>query len=140
MNPCTPSPCGVNSQCREINNQAVCSCLPSYIGRSPNCRPECTVNSDCLPNLACINQKCQNPCLGSCGNNAECSVVSHIPLCTCRNGYKGDPFSGCYEKPQCKLQFLLTTKRFISQFAFSNISSTRRNSMRKKSLWNKCCL
>lgn len=102
INPCIPSPCGPNSQCRTQNNLPVCSCLSSYIGRPPNCRPECMLNSDCRSNLACINLKCQNPCIGSCGLNAECSVSNHIPLCTCNSGLSGDPFIRCHEKPQCK--------------------------------------
>lgn len=104
-NPCVPTPCGPNSQCRNQNQLAVCSCLPSYVGRAPNCRPECTVNSDCPSNLACINQKCANPCIGSCGLNAECTVTSHVPLCTCNHGYIGDPFTSCRPQPQCKLSF-----------------------------------
>lgn len=102
VNPCVPSPCGPNSQCRTQNLLAVCSCLPSYIGRSPNCRPECAVNSDCPSNLACINQKCKNPCIGSCGSNAECTVSSHVPQCSCIAGFIGDPFRSCYEKPKSK--------------------------------------
>lgn len=109
-NLCIPSPCGPNSQCRFQNGLAICSCLPSYIGRSPNCRPECTVNSDCPSNLACMNQKCLNPCIGSCGSNTECVVASHIPLCSCSQGYSGDPFKGCYERPQCK-ELLLKKKK-----------------------------
>lgn len=106
INPCVPTPCGPNSQCRTQNNLAICSCLPSHIGRAPNCRPECTVNSDCPSSSACINQKCQNPCIGSCGSNTECTVASHIPLCTCTHGFIGDPFRGCYEQPQCKNKWL----------------------------------
>lgn len=67
---CRPSPCGSFSQCREINSQAVCTCLPGYIGSPPTCRPECTVNSDCPSNEACVNDKCKNPCDGTCGVNA----------------------------------------------------------------------
>ncbi|KRT79970.1 hypothetical protein AMK59_6537, partial [Oryctes borbonicus] len=70
-NPCQPSPCGPNSQCRELNNQAVCSCLPSYIGSPPSCRPECVVSSECAPNKACIQQKCTDPCPGTCGLSAN---------------------------------------------------------------------
>lgn len=105
INPCVPTPCGPNSQCRSQNNAAVCSCFPNYIGRAPNCRPECMVSSDCTSSLACINQKCKNPCEGSCGLNTECKVSSHIPLCTCRQGYVGEPFNGCKEKTQCKNAF-----------------------------------
>uniref|UniRef100_A0A182XBR0 EGF-like domain-containing protein n=1 Tax=Anopheles quadriannulatus TaxID=34691 RepID=A0A182XBR0_ANOQN len=94
-NPCQPSPCGVNSVCKVHNNRAVCSCLPNYVGRPPSCRPECAVDSECPMNLACINEKCRNPCLGSCGVNTECAVVAHKPLCSCTPGYSGDPFAGC---------------------------------------------
>lgn len=42
-----------------------------------------------------MNQKCQDPCPGSCGANAECRVVSHSPNCVCFSGYSGDPFIQC---------------------------------------------
>lgn len=94
-NPCQPSPCGANSQCRVSNDSPSCSCLPEFIGSPPNCRPECISNDECLPSLACINQKCTDPCPGSCGVNADCRVVSHTPNCVCVAGYVGDPFIQC---------------------------------------------
>lgn len=94
--PCNPSPCGPNSQCREINEQAVCSCVPGYIGSPPTCRPECIVSSDCPLNEACVNQKCINPCPGTCGVGAKCQVVNHNPICSCPSGYTGDPFIRCH--------------------------------------------
>lgn len=94
-NPCHPSPCGPNSQCREINGQAVCSCILGYIGSPPTCHPECVVNSDCPQNQACSNQKCRDPCPGTCGINARCSVLNHNPICTCPSRYTGDPFIRC---------------------------------------------
>lgn len=94
-NPCLPTPCGPNSKCKVINDTPVCSCLPNYIGRAPNCRPECTVNNECLSNLSCINNKCADPCTGICGYNAVCNVVNHKPSCLCDSGYSGDPYSGC---------------------------------------------
>lgn len=93
---CRPSPCGTYAQCREINNQAVCSCLPGYIGSPPTCRPECVVSSDCASNEACQNQKCINPCLGACGLNAECRVVNHNPICTCLPRYTGSALASCH--------------------------------------------
>lgn len=66
-NPCNPSPCGPNSKCRVVNDIAVCSCVDEYIGSPPNCRPECTVNSECPQNKACHKFKCANPCAGTCG-------------------------------------------------------------------------
>jgi hypothetical protein len=99
-NPCQPSPCGPNSQCREVNHQAVCSCLPNYFGSPPNCRPECTVNSDCPLNKACFNQKCTDPCPGTCGQNANCRVTNHNPHCSCKPGFTGDPVVYCNRIPR----------------------------------------
>jgi hypothetical protein len=104
-NPCVPSPCGPNSQCRVIGSTAACSCLPNFVGRSPNCRPECTINSECPGNLACIRERCVDPCPGSCGYNAYCNVIKHSAVCTCNIGYTGDPFSGCNIQPS-KPKFL----------------------------------
>lgn len=98
-NPCVPSPCGPNSQCRDIGGAPSCSCLNNYIGNPPNCRPECSINSECSSNLACIREKCRDPCPGSCGANARCEVINHTPTCTCPEGFTGDPFTNCYPKP-----------------------------------------
>lgn len=97
-NPCNPSPCGPNSQCREINGQPSCSCLPEFVGVPPNCKPECISNSECPNNLACISQKCKDPCPGICGQNAECRVISHTPNCVCLPGYVGNPFAICSQQ------------------------------------------
>ena len=96
-NPCQPSPCGPNSQCREVNNHAVCSCLTGFIGSPPSCRPECMVSSDCAQDKACIKQKCIDPCPGTCGLNARCQVVNHNPICSCAPGFTGDPFIRCHK-------------------------------------------
>lgn len=95
INPCQPTPCGPNSLCKVLNDAPSCSCLPEFIGAPPNCRPECISNGECADNLACINNKCKNPCGQICGANAECRVVSHTPNCVCLNGYSGDPFIQC---------------------------------------------
>lgn len=99
LNPCSPSPCGPNSDCRVVGDSPACSCLPSFIGTPPNCRPECTINPECQSTQACINQKCTDPCIGSCGINARCSVANHIPICSCNEGFTGDPFRGCSPTP-----------------------------------------
>lgn len=93
--PCQPSPCGQYSQCRNVNDQAICSCLPQYYGSPPQCHPECTIHQDCLNDRACINEKCIDPCPGACGINALCKVTNHIPICFCQEGYEGNPFSSC---------------------------------------------
>lgn len=96
--PCEPSPCGPNSVCREVNGQAICACIESFIGNPPNCRPECIQSTDCSPSKACINRKCQDPCPGSCGRNAICIVNKHNPICSCPAKYTGSPFTYCYGK------------------------------------------
>lgn len=99
-NPCQPNPCGANSQCREVNGQSVCSCLPSYEGRPPNCRPQCITNSECSLDKSCMNRKCTDPCQGSCGINAQCQVINHSPICSCNEKYTGNPLSKCYLIPR----------------------------------------
>lgn len=95
-NPCLPTPCGPFSQCRDDNNNlAICSCLPNYYGSPPNCKPECTINADCPNDLSCQNQRCKNPCMGSCGYSAECIVSNHNANCFCPIGTTGDPFTSC---------------------------------------------
>jgi len=102
VNPCQPSPCGPNSNCREVNDQAVCSCRSEFEGAPPNCRPQCTSSSECAPNRACINQKCVDPCPGVCGQQAICEVRNHSPICRCPTGMTGDPFVRCLPRPTSK--------------------------------------
>lgn len=95
LEPCSPSPCGPNSKCRVVNDQAVCTCLPEYRGIPPSCRPECIVNAECPLHLACINKKCVDPCPNICGLKAQCITKNHNPICTCPAGFTGDPFTFC---------------------------------------------
>lgn len=97
FDPCFPTPCGENSICTVENGNARCSCIPPYIGDAygAGCRPECVYNSECASSMACIRQHCRNPCPGVCGPSAECSVVNHVPVCTCPRNFEGDPFTGC---------------------------------------------
>lgn len=95
-NPCVPSPCGPYSQCRDVNERAICSCLENYVGSPPACRPECTISSECFLDKACVNQKCVDPCRNACGQNARCQVINHNPICSCSVGYVGDPFISCH--------------------------------------------
>ena len=93
--PCRPDPCGRYAQCKNVGGVAACSCRVGYVGVPPNCRPECLIHSECASNLACINEKCRDPCPGACGAYAECSVIKHNAVCRCQQGYEGDPFSSC---------------------------------------------
>lgn len=53
-----------------------------------------------MRNKACIREKCMDPCPGSCGLDAHCSVMNHIPSCICPEGFIGDPFTNCQRNPQ----------------------------------------
>lgn len=98
-NPCEPTPCGPNSRCLvSIEGYATCSCLPNFKGAPPYCQYECVINSDCPQNKACLNHKCTNPCVGTCGVSAICETINHNPICSCQSGYEGDPFTSCYLK------------------------------------------
>lgn len=112
-NPCIPSPCGPYSQCREVNDRAICACIDNYIGSPPACRPECSLSSECFLDKACINLKCVDPCPGACGQNARCQVINHNPICSCSSGYVGDPFISCIPE-ESKLQ-LIECINFIDQ-------------------------
>lgn len=94
---CTPSPCGPHSRCQLLASGPACSCLPGYVGSPPSCRPECTINSECPASLACVRQKCDDPCPGSCGIDANCHVLNHVAVCVCNEGFTGDPFSRCVQ-------------------------------------------
>lgn len=114
VNPCQPSPCGSNAICQVLNNAPSCSCLPQFVGIPPRCKPECISNSECSNQQACINQKCRDPCPGSCGRNAECRTVSHTPMCICANDFTGDPFIQCNPRPsKFRMQQILRTVHSI---------------------------
>lgn len=97
---CNNLPCGLNAICKN----GECECLPEYCGNPyEGCRPECILNSECPRDKTCIRNKCIDPCPGTCGQNAECDVVNHIPVCSCIVGYIGDPFVNCRLQPQSML-------------------------------------
>lgn len=68
-------------------------------GSPPSCRPECVLSSECPSHFACVNNKCRDPCPGSCGSDAQCHVTNHVPVCSCLAGYTGDPFLFCTPIP-----------------------------------------
>lgn len=114
-NPCIPSPCGPNSECREVEDRAVCSCTIGMLGAPPNCRPECVIHQDCPSNRACLAQKCQDPCVGSCGFNARCNVQNHQPVCNCLENYEGDPYAGCnMRQGKCRHVFYPLSGDFLT--------------------------
>lgn len=101
VNPC-PGVCGQNAICNVTNHFPMCNCPQGQFGDPyVSCKPECIINAECPKDKTCINNKCMNPCDGSCGKNALCDVVNHSPTCYCPPGQFGDPFVEC--KAECMI-------------------------------------
>lgn len=104
VNPCDPSPCGPYSICQVTANRAICTCQTGYIGAPPACRPECLISTECPMDKTCIEQKCQDPCFGSCGIGARCQVIKHNPICSCPPSLTGDPFVQCIKEGNLQIR------------------------------------
>ncbi|XP_046659393.1 collectin-46-like isoform X2 [Homalodisca vitripennis] len=77
----------------------VCVFGQNYDSVSP---PQCIGNGDCGVTETCVNLSCRNPCPGTCQGNAKCEVHDHVPYCSCKPGFSGDPFTGCrQDTPNC---------------------------------------
>ena len=107
VNPCAADePCGDDVECRVIDSTPVrsmtCVCPDGYVGGPDRtCQPltsitiGCRSHDECGPTKACVNAICVLPC--QCGANAECQLVGHKPVCSCRPGYEGNPNLACHE-------------------------------------------
>ena len=74
----------------------VCACPDGYHATQdggcdvlPPIKTGCEADDECDNPLACINAICKDPC--ACGRNAQCDIVEHRPVCTCKPGFYGDP-------------------------------------------------
>lgn len=105
LNPCNElEPCQRPARCEVIPSSPVrtmnCICPDGYVSSgSGTCQPVfkidgCISDSDCGSNEACINNICTNPC--NCGRNAECRIRDHKPVCSCDQGYQGNPEIQCF--------------------------------------------
>lgn len=107
--------------CEQRNEVGSCRCVPEYFGDPyVECRPECVSNSECPSNRACINNICCDPCPGTCGELGFCNVVNHAPICSCPEGYIGNPLVACALPPG---ENSFHTKRyFFASFTTSMIA------------------
>lgn len=107
VNPCQVlKPCHENTECQVIGTLPVrtmiCICPDGMVTEQdgecklvPAIKPICETNSECPSDYACLNGFCKYSC--QCGVNANCEIVEHHPVCTCKLGYEGDPESRCYD-------------------------------------------
>lgn len=74
-------------------------CEPGFTGNPEiGCiRLECQADSNCPLTKACINHKCEDPCIvtAKCGFNEVCSVFNHRSECSCDVGFVQDYDKGC---------------------------------------------
>ena len=67
-------------------------------------KPECTVDPECPIQLACIGQKCRDPCIPEqCAATAICRVTNHRAICVCPPPLEGDPYIACIERKYNKV-------------------------------------
>jgi hypothetical protein len=78
---CTTMHCSSNAVCVVEEGNPECKCLKGYEGdgltdcvkvKTPMNLTMCENDTECISTEACINGKCQSPCMGTCGNAAEC--------------------------------------------------------------------
>lgn len=96
VDPCHHTQCGINAVCKsDYNHRARCECFDNYRGNPfIECRQsECTQNNECPLHLACVNEKCINPC--NCAPGAQCKVDNHQAFCRCPPGYTGNGRDSC---------------------------------------------
>lgn len=56
----------------------------------------CTADDTCPQEQACRNGHCERV-VCDCSPNSDCRIVNRKPVCTCREGYAGDPTVACYK-------------------------------------------
>lgn len=78
---CTTMHCASNAVCVVEEGNPECKCLKGYEGdgiaecvkvKTPMNLTACENDTQCIGTESCINAKCQSPCIGTCGNAAEC--------------------------------------------------------------------
>ena len=75
------------------------ACFSFLVGlpTEPTLDVGCESNEDCSDYTACENRQCINPCAirDHCDSSAICKAVRHEPICTCPDGYIGNPKTSC---------------------------------------------
>jgi len=63
---------------------------------------ECLIHEDCEDSHFCNPEelKCHDACtLAVCGDGALCTSKLHRPVCSCPNGFEGNPYDTCVKSP-----------------------------------------
>ena len=96
---------------------------PNYILAQKPVEPECRVDGDCPSKHACIDQRCQNPCIvrNPCSGAQTCVVTDSLPIrtvgCVCPDGSVSGTHGDCVKGNPGRLNLLFLIIRFF--FAFN---------------------
>ncbi len=129
VNACAGIQCGPNAECQPRDHKGFCVCRQGFegdaadvrLGCAPEpvfckaqtqcptnmycyngvCRAACASSAECPSAEACVKGQCVDPCTAdaSCGINAECRVENHQPVCSCPDGFTGEPIKECIRLP-----------------------------------------
>ena len=85
---------------------------------------ECENDSECRSDQACFNFACKDSCQDACGVSAQCKALNHGAICSCPNGYVGDPLTACRaaRNPSSSFQQRPTNTRVIGLSRFKRAS------------------
>jgi hypothetical protein len=125
VNPCTTlEPCQLPARCEVVPSPVrtmICICPEGYISSgSGTCKPVikegCISDSDCSADKSCINSICRDPC--NCGPHSVCRIKDHKPVCSCEQGYEGNPEIecikiGCTSNEECSGQHVCQNRQCI---------------------------
>lgn len=94
---CDEETCALDAVCLPRNHQPQCECKAGLVGNPhqqclppeqtitiQSSKPSCLHDSECPSQLACINQRCSNPCALAqvCSSQQTCTVLDILPLRT----------------------------------------------------------
>lgn len=106
---CEQETCATNALCVGRRHQPQCECRAGFLGNpyvqcdlpKQEPKPECTQDSECASKLACINQRCADPCATPhvCSPQQTCTVLDTLPLrtmiCKCPSDTVSDNSGNC---------------------------------------------
>lgn len=94
------------------SGEGTCKAVPAIVTTTDGC----VSDTDCPTDKACVRGYCRDPC--NCALNAECRVRDHRPVCSCKQGFEGNPElhcvrSGCRSDQDCSGKHRCSDRRCV---------------------------